>query len=74
MERNGVASVWLGNATSERMLREALRVAYTDDGDAIISSFALAFDTDDNDPDFSEWTCRPAHLARRDTRRVNFEL
>jgi hypothetical protein len=58
MERDGVASVWLGNAPSEKALREILRVAYTDDGDAIISSFALAFDTDDNDPDFSEWTYR----------------
>lgn len=55
MEKNGIASVWVGNATSAEAVKEFLRIRYTEDGDSILSSFARAFSTEDNDPDFTEW-------------------
>jgi hypothetical protein len=48
MEREGMASVWLGRAKSKETLEAFLRMRHTDGGDVILSPFALAYGIDDH--------------------------
>ncbi|MBC1512141.1 immunity 22 family protein [Listeria booriae] len=56
MEKNGIVSLWLGNAENIEQLDNYVELNYDDDGESIPSEFLLDYqiDMDDIDEDFIE--------------------
>ncbi|MBC1811744.1 immunity 22 family protein [Listeria booriae] len=56
MEKNGIVSLWLGNAENIEQLDNYVELKYDDDGESIPSEFLLDYqiDMDDIDEDFIE--------------------
>ena len=70
MEQIGYVSLWIGSKFSNsEELEKYLLVAYTEDGDAILSQFEKDFKVDYFDEDFSE-----AHYANQDMRKLSHLL
>jgi hypothetical protein len=58
-EENGVVSLWLGTASSEEALEEALEVSFSEDGDFLGSAFSRAFEIGYYDADIIESEYHP---------------
>ncbi|WP_053362292.1 immunity 22 family protein [Bacillus sp. FJAT-27251] len=54
MEREGYVSLWVGEFDSREKLDDYLEIKFTEDGDALLSSFEKAFSIEYYDIDFRE--------------------
>ena len=55
MYEEGYFSVWLGDANSEQVLEEYVRLTYSDDGDLIPSQLMKDFELVDEDGDYNDY-------------------